>query len=67
MGTWRKTFLGIWFQIFDMSSASGYMGATYFQEFGQKDMPVLCQEYMRVARGARGWGFEEVEPWPIEK
>ena len=30
---------------FDVSSASGYMGATYFQEFCQKYMPVLCQEY----------------------
>ena len=29
-----------------MSPASGYMGAKYFQEFGQKYMPVLSQEYM---------------------
>ena len=29
-----------------MSSASGYMGATYFQEFGQTYIPVLRQEYM---------------------
>ena len=33
-------------RFFDMSSASGYIDETYFQEFGQKYMPVLCQEYM---------------------
>ena len=25
---------GIWSQMYDMSSASGYMGEKYFQEFG---------------------------------
>ena len=30
----------------NLASASGYMGAQYFQEFGQKYMPALCQEYM---------------------
>ena len=42
----EKHFQEIGSIVFDMSPASGYMGAKYFQEFGQKYMPVLCQEYM---------------------
>ena len=34
VGTLLRIFPGIWSHIFDMSSASGYMGETYFQEFG---------------------------------
>ena len=35
VGTWvKKIFSGIWSQIHDMSSASGYMSEKYFQEFG---------------------------------
>jgi len=38
VGTWVKKCSGIWSQIYDMSSASGYMGEKYFQEFGPKFM-----------------------------
>ena len=34
VGTWVKNISGIWSQIYDMSSASGYMGEKYFQEVG---------------------------------
>ena len=43
-------FSGMWSQIYDMSSASGYMGEKYFQEFGPK--------FLACRPGLHGLQFE---------